>query len=93
MVSRASFEAAGMRGKDDTVCPQLNHRSRTDPPPGEWVQPDFDDRDWPRSRADWIGRQASTRAHTHRIALRDVEKGIDAIIDDPDRILGVVFEV
>lgn len=29
---------------------------------------------------------------THRIPLADVEAGIDAIIDDPDSILGVVLE-
>lgn len=29
---------------------------------------------------------------THRIPLEDVESGIDAILDNPDSILGVVFE-
>ncbi len=30
---------------------------------------------------------------THTIPLTDVEEGIDAIIDDPDSILGVIFEM
>ena len=29
---------------------------------------------------------------THRIPLEDVESGVSAMLDDPDRILGVVFE-
>ena len=30
---------------------------------------------------------------THTIALTDVDAGVSAIIGDPDRILGVVFEM
>lgn len=30
---------------------------------------------------------------THTITLEDVESGIAAIVDDPDSILGVVFEM
>jgi len=58
IVPVAGLEAAGKKAPEPAVLPlQVPYRSypgmqhiESDPPPAEWVQPDFDDSDWPRAQ-------------------------------------------
>ena len=51
-----------------------NHRGcdcdYSDAPPVEWIQPDFDDSAWPRTRGKWLSEQAERKLSTMLLSLR-----------------------
>ncbi|MCG3178722.1 MAG: hypothetical protein BIFFINMI_01051 [Phycisphaerae bacterium] len=87
-VTVASFKAAGQTATADKVCPRLAMNRSSDPPPADWVKPDFSDAAWPRALDSEVNTALTGKAHSFRASLRG-----KFLVSDPSAVADLTLSV